>query len=78
MQEPRPDIHHIQREDLVSQERLADLYIEAVRRDYWPNTLAAALEFTCLAEKALHDDKQNNRSLTSDTIAPNLTQSPRE
>ena len=60
MQEPRPDIHHIHREDLVSQERLAELYIEAVRRDYWPNTPAAALEFACLAEKALHDDKQNN------------------
>ena len=33
------------------------LYLEAVRRKFWPNNPQAVLEFWCLAEKALHDDK---------------------
>ena len=42
--------------DLRSDERLADLYVEAVRREWWPNSNADVLEFWCLAEKALGDD----------------------
>ena len=38
-------------------ERLVELYIQAVRRNYWPNSERDLLEFFALAEKALADDK---------------------
>ena len=51
-----PTIDDILTEDLRSDERLGTLYLQAVRRGYWPNTARAALEFMALAEKALEDD----------------------
>ena len=42
--------------DLASDERLAELFVEAVARGYWANGNRAVLEFWCLAEKALQDD----------------------
>ena len=43
--------------DLQDDDRLADLYVEAVRREWWPAGNKAVLDFWCLAEKALQDDK---------------------
>ena len=43
--------------DLQDDERLTDLYVEAVRRNWWPPGNKAVLDFWCLAEKALQDDK---------------------
>ena len=51
-----PDFDRIVERDLRDDARLRLLYIEAVRRRYWPNTTQAALEFVCYAEKALLDD----------------------
>ena len=51
-----PTIDNIRPEDLTSDDRLGALYMQAVRRNYWPNTARAALEFIALAEKALEDD----------------------
>ena len=42
--------------DLEDDARLSDLYIEAVRRGWWPGHAAAVLDFWSLAEKALQDD----------------------
>lgn len=55
---PRPSIHRVTAEDLATDDRLVDLYVQAVGHGYWPNSHQAALEFACLAEKALHDDKR--------------------
>ena len=55
---PRPDINSIRSEDLANDERLMDLYIQAVQHGYWPNSAPAVLEFAALAEKALHDDNR--------------------
>lgn len=44
-------------EDLRSDERVGELYLEAVRRGWWPNSNKAVLDFWCLAEKALQEDK---------------------
>ena len=52
------DFDNITAEDLGDDDRLKLLYLEAVRRKFWPNNHHAALEFFCYAEKALHDDKQ--------------------
>ena len=35
----------------------ASFYVQAVRKGYWPNTNAAALEFAAFAEKALQEDQ---------------------
>ena len=43
---------------LRSNHALEELYIEAVMKGWWPNTNPDALEFFCLAEKALHDDNR--------------------
>ena len=48
----------IEAADLKSEERLAELYVEAVARGFWPNGNVAVLEFWCLAEKALQDDRR--------------------
>ena len=42
--------------DLASDERLAELFVEAVARGWWANGNRAVLELWCLAEKALQDD----------------------
>ena len=42
--------------DLASDERLAELFVEAVARGWWANGNRAVLELWCLAEKALADD----------------------
>ena len=52
-----PNINKIIREDLTDPERLAELYCQAVKRKYWPNSDRDLLEFFALAEKALADDK---------------------
>jgi len=52
------DFDNITAQDLRDNERLSLLYIEAVRRGFWKNNSHAALEFVCLAEKALKEDKQ--------------------
>ena len=51
-----PDIERIETVDLRDDDRLKALYVEAVKRRYWPNTAPAALEFFAYAEKALQDD----------------------
>ena len=52
-----PDFDNITGSDLSDDDRLRLLYLEAVRRKFWPNTARDVLEFWCLAEKALNDDK---------------------
>ena len=42
--------------DLEDDARLSDLYVEAVRRGWWPGHAAAVLDFWSLAEKALQED----------------------
>ena len=53
-----PDFDNINAADLSDDDRLKALYLEAVRRKFWPNNVRAVLEFFCFAEKALYDDKQ--------------------
>lgn len=52
-----PDIERIEARDLRDDARLRQLYLQAVRRRYWPNSSAAALEFAAYAEKALQEDR---------------------
>ena len=47
----------IESADLQDDDRLADLYVEAVRCNWWPAGNKAVLDFWCLAEKALQDDQ---------------------
>ena len=49
-------IQNIRSEDLTNDERLGELYVQAVQHGYWPNSPHAVLEFVALAEKALQDD----------------------
>ena len=51
-----PSFGAIAAADLASDERLAELFVEAVARGFWGNGNRAVLEFWCLAEKALADD----------------------
>ena len=51
-----PSFGAIAAADLASDERLAELFVEAVARGFWGNGNRAVLEFWCLAEKALQDD----------------------
>ena len=53
-----PNFDNITLQDLSDNDRLSLMYLEAVRRKFWPNTPRHVLEFWCLAEKALHDDKR--------------------
>ena len=55
---PPPNISHIIRADLEDPDRLANLYVQAVRRSWWPNKERALLEFFALAEQALADDRR--------------------
>ena len=43
--------------DLADDDRLTELYVEAVRRGWWLVGNNTVLDFWCLAEKALQDDK---------------------
>lgn len=54
----QPDIDNIADADLRDDERLGALYVEAVRRGFWTSTSKGVLDFWCLAEKALNDDRQ--------------------
>ena len=53
-----PDLDNVTPTDLRDDERLALLFVEAVRRKFTSNTQLAVLEFWSQAEKALHDDKR--------------------
>ena len=53
---PPTTIQHIRSEDLTTDERLGELYVQAVQHGYWANSAQAMLEFAALAEKALLDD----------------------
>ena len=53
----QPDFDSITDQDLHDDDRLSTLYLEAVRRKFWDNTPKAVLEFWCLAEKAVQEDK---------------------
>ena len=53
-----PDLDAITERDLRDDDRLKTLYVRAVRRGFWTNNARDALEFFCLAEKALQDDAQ--------------------
>ena len=55
---PPPNISHIIRADLEDPDRLANLYVQAVWRSWWPNNERALLEFFALAEQALADDRR--------------------
>ena len=54
----KPDFDNITARDLSEDDRLSALYLEAVRRKFWPNSSRDVLEFWCMAEKALAEDKQ--------------------
>ena len=53
---PVPDFDRIEAANLRDDERLPALYVDAVRRGFWPNSPQTALEFAAYAEKALADD----------------------
>ena len=53
-----PDFDNITADDLSDDDRLKMLYLEAVRRKFWPNNVRAVLDLFSFAEKALRDDKQ--------------------
>lgn len=55
----KADLDKITRSDLRNPDTLKELYVEAVRRKFWPNNESASLDFFSLAEKALQDDTQN-------------------
>jgi len=55
---PTPDIDQITEADLRSDSAMTTLYLEAVRRKFWPNRAETVLDFWSLAEKALNDDKR--------------------
>ena len=46
----------VEKIDLEDDDRLSALYLDAVRRDWWPKDSAAVLDFWALAEKALQED----------------------
>lgn len=48
----------VERIDLTDDARLSQLYLDAVRRGWWPAGPAAVLDFWALAEKALQEDSQ--------------------
>ena len=52
-----PDFDDITTADLSNDDRLSTLYLEAVRRNFWPNSTRHVLDFWALAEKALAEDK---------------------
>ena len=70
--EPAADFRAITEPDLRDDNRLSQLYIQAVRQGFWPNHDAAALEFFAVAEKALQDDKQG----TPEKLFASLVRNP--
>lgn len=51
------DFDNITAADLTDNDKLKALYLEAVRRGFWKNDSHSVLEFWCLAEKAMKEDK---------------------
>ena len=55
-----PNIDRIVADDLIDNDRLVELYRQAVRRRLWGATERDFIEFVNRASKALHDDSQNS------------------
>ena len=55
-----PNIDRIVADDLIDNDRLVELYVQAVRRGLWGLTERDLIEFMNRASKALHDDSQNS------------------
>ena len=53
-----PNFDRIVADDLTDNNRLVDLYVQAVRRRLWGSTERDFIEFVNRASKALHDDSQ--------------------
>ena len=53
-----PNFDRIVADDLIDNDRLVELYIQAVRRQLWGATDRDFIEFVNRASKALHDDSQ--------------------
>ena len=53
-----PNIDRILADDLIDNDRLVELYVQAVRRRLWGSTDRDFIEFVNRASKALHDDSQ--------------------
>ena len=55
----KPDFNVITERDLRDDERMAALYVQAVKAGFWENTSShSVLRFWALSEKALQDDKK--------------------
>ena len=57
MTDPAPSMRRVTAEDLNDDDRLQELYRDAVRSGMWPNSPNSALDFAAFAEKARADDK---------------------
>ena len=55
-----PNYDRIVADDLIDNDRLVELYVQAVRRRVWGSTEREFIEFVNRASKALHDDSQNS------------------
>ena len=55
-----PNFDRIVADDLTDNDRLVELYVQAVRRRLWSATEWDFIEFVNRASKALHDDSQNS------------------
>ena len=55
-----PNFDRIVADDLTDNDRLVELYVQAVRRRLWEATDRDFIEFVNRASKALHDDSQNS------------------
>ena len=53
-----PNFDRIVADDLIDNDRLVELYVQAVRRRLWGSTDRDFIEFVNRASKALHDDSQ--------------------
>ena len=53
-----PNFDRIIQDDLTDNDRLVELYVQAVRRRLWGSTERDFIEFVNRASKALHDDSQ--------------------
>ena len=55
-----PNFDRIVADDLTDNDRLVELYVQAVRRQLWGSAERDFIEFVNRASKALHDDAQNS------------------
>ena len=55
-----PNFDRIVADDLIDNDRLVELFVQAVRRGLWGSTERDLIEFMNRASKALHDDSQNS------------------